>query len=224
MNEILTLVPFVDSLDFLRYKLITSNNNLNNLKNNTAIATRITAIFTTSATTSSTISTTILSKTSTTILSTTSTTASTTTTKCYKLLANCCDKPQCPIDDAFSFPQEGLIIKRSEDQERINVLKRRLVDNATEILPFTLSKGYQKNPRFFGRRIIIKRSKDVQERINKERRKSVKKTNEIFQPLFNNTRQNKAFSVPPPISEVLIKLWRRMRNKEVKGRVMKFFE
>ncbi|RHZ86012.1 hypothetical protein Glove_57g14 [Diversispora epigaea] len=117
------------------------------------------------------------------------------------------------ISEESEVHQERLIIKRSEDQERINVLKKRVVDNANEILPkFTLSKGYQKNPRFFGRRIIIKRSKDVQERINKERRKSVKKTNEIFQPLFNNKRQNKAFSVPPPISEVLIKLWRRMRK------------
>ncbi|CAG8493443.1 10772_t:CDS:2 [Diversispora eburnea] len=46
------------------------------------------------------------------------------------------------------------------------------------------------------KRIFIKRSKEVQERINEERRMAVIKANEILQV---------PFSTPPPISKVLLK-------------------
>ncbi|RHZ69130.1 hypothetical protein Glove_290g51 [Diversispora epigaea] len=55
------------------------------------------------------------------------------------------------------------------------------------------------------KRIIIKRSKDVQERINEERRMAVVKANEILLPLFNSRKNKVTFETPPPISKVLIK-------------------
>ncbi|RHZ55889.1 hypothetical protein Glove_410g61 [Diversispora epigaea] len=54
------------------------------------------------------------------------------------------------------------------------------------------------------KRIVIKRSKEVQERINEERRMAVVKANEILLPLFNSRKNKVTFEIPP-ISEVLIK-------------------
>ncbi|CAG8527685.1 2346_t:CDS:2, partial [Diversispora eburnea] len=59
------------------------------------------------------------------------------------------------------------------------------------------------------KRISVKRSKDVQERINEERRMAVVTTKEIlqaniFSPLFNARQNNVTFDIPPPISEPLM--------------------
>ncbi|CAG8474963.1 992_t:CDS:2 [Diversispora eburnea] len=64
------------------------------------------------------------------------------------------------------------------------------------------------------KRIFIKRSKDVQERINEERRMAIDKANEILRPLFNARKNKVTFAMPPPISEVLI-IKRRPEESEV---------
>ncbi|RHZ59073.1 hypothetical protein Glove_365g221 [Diversispora epigaea] len=140
------------------------------------------------------------------------------------------------ISEESEVPQRRIIFKRSKDvQERINEEKRRVVDKATEILqplfnsrqnkmtfaiPPPISEvhikqrrsGESEVPR---KRIIIKRSKDVQKRISEERRRAVEKATEILHPLFN-TRQNKVtFAMPPPISEVLIKQRKGRKGKGV---------
>ncbi|RHZ46364.1 hypothetical protein Glove_624g29 [Diversispora epigaea] len=52
------------------------------------------------------------------------------------------------------------------------------------------------------KRVIIKRSKDVQEKIN-EKRRVVDKATEILRPLFNSRQNKMTFTMPPPISEPL---------------------
>ncbi|RHZ89245.1 hypothetical protein Glove_17g4 [Diversispora epigaea] len=68
------------------------------------------------------------------------------------------------------------------------------------------------------KRIVIKRSKEVQERINEERRMAVVKANEILLPLFNS-RKNKATFEIPPISEVLIKKRGGRKGKGVEEKI-----
>ncbi|RHZ76657.1 hypothetical protein Glove_194g172 [Diversispora epigaea] len=55
------------------------------------------------------------------------------------------------------------------------------------------------------KKIFIKRTKNVQERINKEKRRVVDKATEILQPLFSSRQNKMTFDIPPPISEVHIK-------------------
>ncbi|RHZ82548.1 hypothetical protein Glove_109g403 [Diversispora epigaea] len=140
------------------------------------------------------------------------------------------------ISEESEVPQKRIIIKRSKDvQERMNEKKRWVVDKATEILrplfnsrqnkmtfaiPPPISEVHIKQrrsgePEVPRKRIIIKRSKDIQKRISEERRRTVKKATEILQPLFN-TRQNKVtFAMPPPFSEVLFKQRKGGKGKGV---------
>ncbi|RHZ87906.1 hypothetical protein Glove_29g75 [Diversispora epigaea] len=65
------------------------------------------------------------------------------------------------------------------------------------------------------KRIIIKRSKEVQKRINEKKRSAVEKANKILWPLFNSRQNKMTFDMPPPISEVLIKKRKREKGKGV---------
>ncbi|RHZ77453.1 hypothetical protein Glove_177g36 [Diversispora epigaea] len=70
------------------------------------------------------------------------------------------------------------------------------------------------------KRIIIKRSKNIQERINEEKRRVVNKATKILQPLFNSRQNKVTFDMPPPISEVRIKKRRSEESEVPKKRII----
>ncbi|RHZ71649.1 hypothetical protein Glove_256g29 [Diversispora epigaea] len=140
------------------------------------------------------------------------------------------------ISEEFEVLQKRKIIKRSKNiQEGINEEKRRVVNKATEILqplfnsrqnkvtfymPPPISEVRIKKRRFGEsevpqKRIIIKRSKEVQKRINEEKRSAVEKANKILWPLFNSRQNKVTFDMPPQISEVLIKKRKGEKGKGV---------